>query len=361
MGAGGDASFFHLVAVGHSYNLDIGSMDSNAYTYPLKVGWFYPYVLGVFYAFTTPSLFLGSILSVVVWAASAFILVRILHLLSFVKSNQYKVMFIYALLPSSIVHTSVTLREPYQLLLVNLAIYAVLKIYMNKSIAYWPVLFCVVIGMGVLHGALFVFGVFLVVAALLMLSLRYRRSGKHFRVVKLMIVLPLIVYVLSCGISYFEVHSYGNYSAGEHLHLHDKIEGFQRGLIHLEARSNYKGSVDINSGVSLLYFVPVALFQYFFEPMPWRIANLFDVAVMLENILRAWLLWRAWKWLRSASVLGKRPVLFVLISYLLLEMMWSLGTVNWGNAVRHHVPGMGLMLIVGFAYARASSKRGRAH
>ena len=42
-------------------------------------------------------------------------------------------MLVYALLPSSIIVTSVTLREPYQLLLVNLAILAALKIYWNKS------------------------------------------------------------------------------------------------------------------------------------------------------------------------------------------------------------------------------------
>ena len=359
IGAGGDALWFHLVAVEHSYNLDIGSMDSSVTTYPLHIGWIYPYIIGILYAITTPSLFIGSFLSVVAWTASAFILIRIMNLLLFGKSNQYKVMLIYALLPSSIVYTSVTLREPYQLFFVNVAIYAALKIYLNKSIVCWPVLLCAVVGMGILHGALFVFGVFLLVATLFMLSLRYRQGGKSFSGVKFVFVAPLIFCVVIYGISYFEVHSYGNYSAGEHLHLHNKIEGFQRGLMQLEARSNYKSSVAINSGVSLLNFVPVALFQYFFEPMPWRIANLFDFIVMLENILRAWLLWKVWMWMRSVSVQGKRPVLVVLLSYLLLEMVWSLGTVNWGNAVRHHIPSVGLLLIVGFAYAGASFKKSR--
>ena len=361
IGAGGDASTFHMVAVLHSYNLDIDKigMDSTSIYYPLKIGWMYPYILGVFYAFTTPSLFLGSFLSVVVWVASAFILVRIMQLLLFNKSSQFTIMLIYALLPSSIVHTSVTLREPYQLFLVNLSVYAVLKIYMNKSFFYWSVLLSAVISMGVLHGALFVFGVFLVVATLLMLSLRYRQSGKHFSFIKLVIVLPLIVYVISCGISYFEVHSYGGYGAGTHMEFYDKVAGFQEGLMHLKARSNYKSSVTIDSGIALLYFIPVNLFQYFFEPMPWHIDNIFDSLVMLENILRAWLLWKAWMWLRSVSVQRKKPVLIVMISYLFLECMWSLGTVNWGNAVRHHIPSVGLLLIVAFAYGGASFKKSR--
>jgi len=110
-----------------------------------------------------------------------------------------------------------------------------------------------------------------------------------------------------------------------------------------------------------MYFVPVGLFKYLFEPMPWRIKNMFDIFVMLENILRAWLLWRAWIWFRSVSVQGKWPVLIVFISCLLLEVLWSLGTVNWGNAVRHHIPSTGLLLIVAFAYMRVPHSRKAKH
>ena len=359
LGAGGDASTFHMVAVIHSHNLDIDKigMDSNSIYYPLKIGWLYSYVLGIFYFLTTQSLFLGCFLSVVVWTASAFILVRIMRLLSFDKTKQSILMLIYALLPSSIFHTSITLREPYQLFFVNLAIYAFLKIYLNKSLLYWPVLFCAVICLGLLHGVLIVFGVFLMVAVLIMTSFRYHQSKKHFSFTKLVVVLPLIVFVMSRGISFFESHSYCTYALEMNFDFLGTIAGFQEGLVSLGARSNYKTSVTIDSGIALLYFLPVNLFQYLFEPMPWRITNLFDVIVMLENILRVWLLWRAWKWLRSASVQGKRPVLFVFISYLFLEMMWSLGTVNWGNAVRHHIPSVGLLLIMSFAYSVPCSRK----
>jgi hypothetical protein len=355
VGAAADASTFQMIAVLHSYNLDVdkSGMDSASIYYPFVIGWIYPYVLGAFYAFTTPSLFLGSFLSVVMWTASAFILVRTMRLLSFDKTSQFTVMLIYALLPSSILHTCITLREPYQLFFVNLAVYAALKIYMNKSIVCWPVLFCAAIGMGTLHHALCVFGAYLVVAALLMFSLRYRQSGSKISVLRLTFVVPLVVCIVIYGISYFQLYSYGN-SGGD---WPTKIEGFQQGMIGLGARSNYKSSVDIDSGIALLYYVPVNLFQYFFEPMPWRISNSFDVIVMLENILRAWLLLKVWKRLRSVSVQGKSPVLFVFISYLILEIIWSLGTVSWGNAVRHHIPSVGLLLVVAFVRMRAPQSR----
>jgi|TARA_B100000929_G_C15134270_1_gene292335 hypothetical protein len=77
------------------------------------IGRFYSYVLGFFYFLTDDSLFFGSFLSVLAWLASAFTLAKIMRLLSIDKSNQSKAMLIYALLPSSILYTSVTLREVY--------------------------------------------------------------------------------------------------------------------------------------------------------------------------------------------------------------------------------------------------------
>lgn len=364
LGAGGDALTFHLIAVEHSYNLDIDKWgDSSTHFYPLKIGWCYPYFLGVVYAITTPALFIGCLLSVVVWTASAYILARIMLLLSFVKSHQTIVMLIYALLPSSVFHTSVTLREPYQLFFVNLAIYAFLKIYLNKSLVYWSVLLCSVIGMGILHGVLVVFGVSLLVATLFMLSLRYRQSGKNFSFAKLVIVVPVIICVVIYGMSFFKSYSYGSYGTKQQSNLHTKIEGFQTGLILTGggARSNYKSRVVLNSGSDLLFFLPVNFFQYLFEPVPWHITNTFDILVMLENVLRALLLLMSLKWLRVALVQGNRAILVVFLFYFFIEAMWSLGTVNWGNAVRHHIPSIGLMLIVAFANMRASHSRKAKH
>jgi hypothetical protein len=44
-------------------------------------------------------------------------------------------------------------------------------------------------------------------------------------------------------------------------------------------------------------------------------------------------------------------VLFVFLSYLVIETIWSLGTVNWGTAIRHHLPSIGLLVVVAFAYS----------
>ena len=103
-GADDDSLGFHLAAIYFSQNLVFDVfMLSNIYAY----------ILGIFYFITTDHLFLGSALSAFGWLASAFILLRIMRILSFKMSSQWMVMLIYALIPSSLMYTSVTLREPF--------------------------------------------------------------------------------------------------------------------------------------------------------------------------------------------------------------------------------------------------------
>ena len=107
--------------------------------------------------------------------------------------------------------------------------------------------------------------------------------------------------------------------------------------------------------------------------MPWKISSIIDVVALLENMLRFWLIWNALKYL-VATYLNKpmfvahnafgnrRFYLFIFVSYLLIESLWSLGTSNWGTASRHHVPSLGLLLIVGFVYRNVMSmKYNRSH
>ena len=303
---------------------------------------YYTNSLGVVYSFTTDSLFLGSLLSCAAWLASASLLIKSMRLLSVDELIQYKALLVYALIPSSILYTSVTLREPYQLLFVNLMLYSALKIYLNKSAKHWLVLFCAIAGMGVLHGTLLAFGLYTVVATLVLVSFRGRKMLTPER---LIFVAPIVALVAYYGLSLFMRVSY-NLESG----LDSAIESYQHGLLGTDARANYKTSSEASGIGGLLSFVPVSLFQLMFEPMPWRISTISDLVALFENILRVWLLRKAWVGLRNMPVQGRKPVIFVFISYLVIETIWSIGTINWGTATRHHIPGIGLLVVAAYAY-----------
>ena len=360
-GSSDDAVGFHLMAVEVSQNLVFDVF---------VIGHIYWYILGIFYSITTDSLFLGSALSALGWLASAFILVRIMRILSFKMSNQWRVMLIYALIPSSLMYTSVTLREPFQLLFINLALYAALKIYFHRSNAHWLVLFLAVVGMGAMHGALLVSGIFIIVGTLFLLTSRNRKGVSFTKVV---LVTPIVILCLFYGFSLFtSISSYGDQLENG---LSVAVQSYQEGSFSYgsEGRANYRTDIEINGLGGLILSLPTFLFQYLFEPMPWKIGSMVDVIALLENMLRFWLIWNALKYL-VGSYLNKpmfvahnyfgyeRCILFIFLSYLIMETLWSLGTSNWGTASRHHLPSLGLLLVASFAYRNVTSpKYNRSH
>ena len=357
-GADDDSLGFHLAAIYFSQNLVFDVfMLSNIYAY----------ILGIFYFITTDHLFLGSALSAFGWLASAFILLRIMRILSFKMSSQWMVMLIYALIPSSLMYTSVTLREPFQLLFSNLAIYAALKIYFHRSNAHWYVLILAALGMGILHGALLVCAIFIIVGTLFLLTTRNRKGISFTKVV---LISPIVILCLFYGFSLFETFSYGD-RLEDGLSL--AIQTYQEGTMEAEQRAGYRTDIEINGLGGLILSLPSFLFQYLFEPMPWKISSIVDVVVLLENLLRFWLIWNVLKYLVGSYLkkprfvarnyfVNERFIFFIFLSYLITETLWSLGTSNWGTASRHHLPSLGLLLVASFAYRNViSPKYNRSH
>ncbi len=275
-------------------------------------------------------------------------------------------MLIYALIPTSLMYTSVTLREPFQLLFINLALYAALKIYFHRSNAHWLVLFLAVVGMGAMHGALLVSSTFVIVGTLFLLTSRNRKGVSFTKVV---LVTPIVILCLFYGFLLFTSVSHAMEDG-----LSVAVQTYQLGTLSVvEQRANYRTDVEINGLGGLILSLPSFLFQYLFEPMPWKISSIVDVVALLENMLRFWLIWNALKYL-VGSYLNKpkfvarnyfgneRFIFFIFLSYLVLETLWSLGTSNWGTASRHHLPSLGLLLVASFAYRNVTSpKYNRSH
>jgi len=360
-GSSDDALGFHFYAL-RSYQ--------NIATDEFALHNIYPSFLGFFYSITTDSLFLGCALSALGWLASAFILVRIMRILSFEMSTQWRVMLIYALIPSSLMYTSVTLREPFQLLFINLAFYAALKIYYHRSIAHWLVLFLAVLGLGLLHGGLIVSGIFIIVGTLFLLTSRNRKGVSFTKVV---LVSPVVILFLFYGYSLFTSFSYGALDTME-AGLGIAVQVYQEGTMAADQRASYRTDIiELNSLGGFILSIPFFLFQYLFEPMPWRMSSIVDIVVLLENMLRFWLIWNALKYLvgiyRNKPMFVARNffgngrfIFFIFLSYLIMETIWSLGTTNWGTGIRHHLPSLGLLLVASFAYRNVTSpKYNRSH
>lgn len=339
-GAELDAQTFHLDAVLYSRNPTLDEF---------RIGWIYTYILGLFYYVTTDSLFLGSLLSCIAWFVSALILLRCLRIFAVERAMQNKAMLIYALLPSSIMFTAITIREPYQLLFVNLAIYAALKINFHNASRHWFTLVFATVGAGLLHGALMAFGILFFAGTILLVSVH---GKKRISLVSLGVTASISAVVLWFGLSAF---GHIAYSLDEGLGT--AIEVYQQGLLTVDARTHYKLDVTISSLADFLVIVPIGFIQYLFEPFPWNVSTAADGVLLMENILRGWLIWKAWSAVRAAPISQRRILFFILIAYLILEAIWSVGTINWGTSVRHHLPAWGLLLLAVYAVSNKENTK----
>lgn len=336
-GADIDAAGFHIGAVAYSNGL-------NFVLYPTE---FYTYSLGFIYRWVSNSLFLGSLLSCTAWLASALVMIKMMRLLSLSAYSQFQAMLVYGMLPSAILITSVTLREPYQLLALNLAVYSVLRIYMHQSNVHWVLLLLAAGLMGLLHYALLVVGM-LILCITGVLS--YFKAHERVAPIRLTFILAIIIVAFYNASDLLLSVALNEYK-GLAIAIQSRQDSWQQ-----IARAYYSIGIRINSNADILIFVPVALFHYLLQPMPWHITTIADLGLFFENMLRAWLLWKVFLNLRQLPSQRRVPVLIVFVCYLITETLWAVGTINWGTAARHHVPSLGLLVLAAFAGSGADSK-----
>tara|TARA_Y100001936_G_C16061151_1_gene664183 strand:- start:22 stop:1272 length:1251 start_codon:yes stop_codon:yes gene_type:complete len=311
----------------------------------------YSQLLAKIYFISTDSLFIGSLFSAFAWTTSAVVLIQIMRLLQVKNPDQFKAMAIYSLLPSSILLTGVTLREAFQLLLVNLAMLSALKVYLNKSIKFGFILIPLIFFMKKFHLALYALGLLMLFSLIIFLILR-KWEDNLFR--KILFSISFILTI------YFAINWYGlsnlipyNYDRQElvaaiikHLSL----------VASLDARTQFTHNLEINGTFNFMLFMPKHLLQYLFEPMPWHVKTNLDFIVLMENLLRAVLIFKILARLFCDSSESRKILLFIFFCYLSLEATWSVGTFNWGTAIRHHIPSMGLLVTAAFAYSKEKHK-----
>lgn len=333
LGAEGDALTFHFLATSIATDKFTGAVIEN------EVGWVYGYILAMIYSALEPSLFLGCLLSCIAWLFSGILLDKILNALSVDAISRKRALIIYTFLPSAVLFTPITLREVYQLLLINFAIFSIIKIALQKKPFYWVGLILSCYGMGALHFGLSAYGIILIGSTFFLMS---TRAKKRFPYAKFLILTPLALAGVYIGLAeYMDIVKY-DFSEG----IAQAVMNYRSG--HNEARAMYAVQPELNSLLDLIAFLPIVILQYFLEPFPWNISSLFDLALFFENLFRLYLIIIIAKNILTLPSQFRLIGLLLFFLFFILETIWALGTVNWGSAARHHIPGLGLLIISAF-------------
>ncbi len=333
IGADGDALVFHDVALYVS--------NSGVFEAKYNIGWVYSIFLGSVYYLTLNSIFIGSLLSCFAWLVSAVMLNKSIQLLGIHQTYRNRALLFYAIIPSSILFTSITLREVYQLLFVNTLIYSSLMILIKKNSKFWFLLAFSAVFLGLLHFGLVLYALLVAVLTFYFTSIRQERI---FSLELIIFYIPALAILSYGALSIFTAIVPFDFTDG----IAAAVESYQMG--HNESRAMYVYKPEINGLFDLFLFMPVSLLQYLLEPMPWRISTALDMALFIENIFRCIFIFYAIRAFFNVKQYLKTPLVFLILTFLAIEMLWALGTVNWGSAVRHHIPGMGILMIIGICF-----------
>lgn len=336
-----DAAGFHLTAqelantVQPGWLAQFGEFEAGAKVYRQFLAFAY-LILG-------DSLLVGQGLSIITYVLSNIVLVKLSKILGFAKYRT-SLIILYGILPPAILFSSATMRESYQMLFLLSAAYWTIKFKRDHSISSLIISLVSTILLGLLHNGLVIYAIFLVGFNFfwgLGLSFRYFSLRQLALMGVSIFVLPGLIFVWFTlagsmgGASRALVSGEGATYTGAYR---------ERGE---EGRANYDVKLDTSSPVGFAVASPLVFIYYMMAPFPWQIRSGLDVYALLEVYLRLALIYFGIVAWRHSTGERRDQYRYVLIVFFSLEFMWSLGTANWGTAIRHHLIAYGLIVVLG--------------
>ncbi|MBM7599931.1 hypothetical protein JOC34_002322 [Virgibacillus halotolerans] len=336
-GAGADASgFFKNAAYISQYDFDINLINTGSQLYENY--------LAIVFNLTGVSKFSGEMLSILIFIISVSYLLKIAENLYGSTYNTYLVYF-FGLLPGMIIYTSITMREPYQILFFLMSVYYfILAMKRGKfSFILFVKFFIVVFMLGMLHNGLLAF-TFVIIGIALNKTLK-----GSLRINSLLIRILLTTIVLMLFIAFLNVFGISTQASDAILKgdITSYVDNYRDGGISLDSRAQYGVELNTNNIYMVILTAPLVFINYMIAPFPWQLTSVMDIYAAIENIFRIILIFAAIKYLKKSKGLKKTFSYQLMILFILMELLWSFGTVNWGTAIRHHLIGYGLILILG--------------
>jgi hypothetical protein len=298
----------------------------------------YTHSLGFLYRAFGASLIFGKGLSVLAFTLSCIVLVRLVSLLDLGRFR-IGIILLFGLLPSAVIFRSVTLRESWQALFFLLLVYWAIRLQKRPGILIFSFMLMSAFCMAPLHPGLKLYAMYLIVISIFW-GIFGRKNGvrlaRHLRF--------LFAGLLIAGVIMLTQKMGWYMKIGPALEL---AERYREEAVAVLGRTSYGVMLDTSSVVGLVKTIPIVFVQYMFAPFPWQVGHVKDFLALLESMLRFVLLFFAvFSWRRSSGEV-RSCYNFLIIIILGMELVWALGTINWGTAIRHRVPGYSVIVLLG--------------
>lgn len=333
IGAEGDATGLHEIAAGLSETLKYTPYDQ---------------FLKFFYNLFGASHLFGEELSVAAFLVSCFVFLKICRLLD-LSEWAAPLLVLFGALPSMVFFGSVTLREPWQILFFILAVYYGLLFHLRGKKPGLLLSAIFALAMGPFHVGLLVYAGFMIF--IMSYWLMYRNKDCLLvskRRVIVAVVLLLLFLTGMLGIQLLtQMHEYSGLKSLSDMGIIGAVKSYRTGGMSIYARTNYAVALDASSWSSLASSASLIFMYYMFAPFPWQVENFMDLYAASESVLRLCLIiFAIVAWRRAAGV-QRRAFTLLLLLYFAMEFLWSVGTMNYGTAMRHHIVGYWIIVIMG--------------
>ena len=337
--ARGFHSFARELARNGEWNFDVGSS-------------FYLEMLATVYRWFGSSHLLGEQLSILAFALSCIVFLKILRHLE-VERYRLFTLLAFGAYPTMILYGSITVRESYEVFFFMLTVYFGIKMASKGGVnLYLITLILSALAAGFFHQALIFYMVFLVVLFLAWTFLPITRL-KNIKKLRLVawIVIPFFLagIVVLLNINMLDLrpatrHVLSPLIDGNWL---EAISSHRAETIHASGEATYGVPLDLSSTYMTVYS-GLKLYVYFlFAPFPWQVDSLVGLYAGTESIMRMILIYFSVKQWRKAYGSQRQLLSLMLTLYFSMTFMWALGTTNYGTAMRHHMLSWWIIVIVG--------------
>ena len=296
-----------------------------------------------------PSIIVGGLFSAFIWLLSALIILQITKDLKFSDEDRFFCLIIYCFFPSSILITSVMLREVFQLLFVNLAFFFLIKSFISsklKSVLLFVLSIITLVIAAQFHKGLVIFAPLSVILSIIYLAILGVDKLKIPN--KKILITSMLIFISFCLVITikFKLESI-NFQYDEFISkMIERLVAQNNN--HNIGRATYMHHKEMDSILDIIFFIPEMFINYFIQPTPSNIDTFGDYIAFFENILRIAFIAFCIFFSFNKDVPNRKIFILLFLNFLLLELVWSIGTVNYGTAIRHHIPGLGLILICFF-------------
>jgi hypothetical protein len=354
-----DANTFHFIAKELALNGEI-IYRGTSLSVPLspesflKGGPFYYELLGTAYKWFGVSHLFGEQLTILTFALSCIIFLRIKLQLGIERYNALSLIF-FGAMPSMVLHGSVTLREPYQVLFFMLAVYYGMKISVRRKLSLSSIFLMVVSAllMAVFHEALLIYAVFLIFMFSVWLPRPLSRVGNIKKIHLIaMVAIPLFLFCIVVvsgegfvGLRFIQV-LFKDWDLNYGLFLRN-MASWRHSSGTIVGRATYDIVLDTASIFTMTFSVIKIYAYYLFAPFPWMVKNILDIYGLLESILRMTLIYFSLKHWFNACGMQRRRLGLMLVLYISMSLMWAMGTTNYGTAMRHNMVTWWIIVILG--------------